>query len=83
VQTFEDLRTYDGKERPSTMSQGQTEISEIIDARTRQTTFKKDGKQTYCATSTVSRDGKTMTNRVEGIDDKGKAFEEIQVFNRQ
>src|SRR4051812_31200375 len=56
VQKREDLRTFDGKERPSAMNPGETEMSERIDARTRRTTFSKDGKQLSVLTSTVDRD---------------------------
>ena len=83
VQKRVDLRTYDGKERPSAMNPGQTEISEFPDARTRRTTFKKDGNLTSIVTSTLSLDGKTMTNVVKGLDDKGKSYEEVRVWDRK
>jgi hypothetical protein len=83
MQKREDIRTYDGKERPSTMDPNVTEISERINERTRRTIFKKDGKETQIVTSTLSQDGKQVTVVGKTWDDKGNPIEETRVFDKQ
>jgi hypothetical protein len=73
------LRIYDGKEHVSEgtgFPKGRSEICEIVDDRTRKITVRQDGKETGGFTSTVSADGKTMTN-------VQKANSAVQVYERQ
>jgi hypothetical protein len=74
-------RICDGKEHPATgtgfKQEGATEICEELDASTRKVTQKRDGKETSEFTSTVSSDGKVMTNVRKG------AGAEMLVFERQ
>jgi hypothetical protein len=74
-------RTYDGKERPSVgigAPSGATEICQHVNASTRKVTQKRDGKLFSEFTSTISPDGKVMTNRrITGN------TEEILVFEKQ
>jgi hypothetical protein len=72
-------RIYDGKEHPATgtgfKQEGATEICEQLDASTRKVTQKRDGKVTSEFTSTVSSDGKVMTNVRKGGGDETLVFE--------
>ena len=80
---FEINRTYDGKEHPATgvgfKQEGATEIDQRVDASTRHIVSKRDGKVRNELTSTVSSDGKTMTNTTRRAD----GSEDIEVFDRQ
>jgi hypothetical protein len=75
-------RVYDGKEHPRTgvglRQEGATEIAEQINATTLKVTQKKDGTVLAEITSTLSPDGKVITNRRTN----GKT-EEVFVFERQ
>jgi len=75
------IRICDGKEHPSMgigfKQEGATEICELIGASTRRMTQKRDGKVVSELTSTVSADGKLMTNVRKG------GGEETLVFERQ
>ena len=70
-------RTYDGKEHPATgvgfKQEGASEIDQRLNESTRKITQKRDGKVRGEFTSTVSPDGKVMTN----------AGESTLVFERQ
>jgi hypothetical protein len=74
-------RTYDGKEHPSTgvgAPSGAREICQQVNPSTRKVTQKRDGKLFSEFTSTISSDGKVMTNRrITGN------TEEILVFEKQ
>jgi hypothetical protein len=75
-------RVNDGKEHPATgvgfKQEGRTEISQQIIPSIRKITSKKDGKVIGEIISTLSRDGKVMTNhRTIGT------TEEVRVFERQ
>jgi hypothetical protein len=71
-------RIYDGKEHPSTgvgfKQEGATEICELMPS-TRKLTQKRDGKVVSEVTSTVSPDGKVMTNVRKGGGDETLVFE--------
>lgn len=75
-------RVYDGKEHPATgvgfKQEGRTEISQQIIPSIRKITSKRDGKVVGEIISTLSPDGKVMTNR-RTIG----ATEEVRVFERQ
>ncbi len=42
-----------------------------------------NGKQFATMHKVISKDGKTMTQTIRGVDDQGKPFKQIQVFDRQ
>ncbi len=74
-------RIYDGQERPvpgDGLSPQGTEICEITSAGDRKITFKENGKVVSVLTSSVSKDGKTLTNAV--TTDKGQ---HVSIFERQ
>jgi hypothetical protein len=59
-------RIYDGKERPMPINghlHKGTEIAEFTEGGGRKITMKEDGKVVETLVSSVSKDGKTMTNR--------------------
>jgi hypothetical protein len=72
-------RICDGKEYPSTgagfKQEGATEICELMSSSTRKVTQKRDGKVVSEFTSTVSPDGKVMTNVRKGGGDDTLVFE--------
>ena len=73
-------RIYDGKEHPTTgvgISKGGSEICQYLDASTRKITQKRDGKVISEFTSTISAEGKVMTNHRTG------SHEGTAVFDRQ
>ena len=46
-------------------------------------TVKRDGKVTVTIRSVVSKDGKTITNTVDGVDEKGEKFHAVEVLEKQ
>jgi hypothetical protein len=74
-------RIYDGQERTvpgdGLAPQG-TEICEITGPGDRKITFRKDGKVVEVLTSSVSKDGKTLTNTI--TTDKGRY---VSVYDKQ
>ena len=77
------VRSDDGKESVVEGSAGDTTTTLRIDDFHHRTIFKTNGKQTAVLDSTVSPDGKVMTNTLKGTDNNGKAVDEIRVWNRQ
>jgi hypothetical protein len=76
--------SYDGKDYPITGSPDFDVLSlKRIDATTIESTQKKAGKTTGTTVRTVSGDGKTLTLKSKGIDAKGKAYDNVMVFDRQ
>ena len=74
-------RIYDGQERPvpgDGFSPQGTEICEITAAGDRKITFKESGKVVEVLTSSVSKDGKTLTNTI--TTDKGQL---VLIFEKQ
>jgi hypothetical protein len=47
------------------------------------TTFLQDGKQAQLHHNIVSKDGKTMTQTIKAINDKGQSVDVIEVWNKQ
>lgn len=79
-QHAEIVRIYDGKEHPSQgvgFKAGRSEVCQMPDATTRKIIVKQNGKEILVVTSTLSADGKTMTNVTTG------ATTETQVYDRQ
>lgn len=72
-------RICDGKEHPASgtgfKQEGATEICEQLDASTLKITQKRDGKEVSEFTSTISSDGKVMTNVRKGGGDETLVFE--------
>ena len=77
------VRSYDGKESAVEGTPGETTTTQRIDDFHVRTVFKTNGKQTLVLESTVSPDGKVMTNTIKGMDKNGKPFDEIRVFDKQ
>jgi hypothetical protein len=74
-------RVYDGQERPvpgDGLSPQGTEICEITAGGDRKITFKENGKVVEVLRSSVSKDGKTLTNTV--TTDKGQ---HVLIFEKQ
>jgi hypothetical protein len=46
-------------------------------------TVKQNGKVTTTVRSVVSKDGKTMTNTLDGVNEKGEKFHAIEVLEKQ
>jgi hypothetical protein len=46
-------------------------------------TIKQNGKVTVTVRSVVSKDGKTMTNTVDGVNEEGKKFHEVEVLEKE
>jgi hypothetical protein len=46
-------------------------------------TIKQNGKVTVTVRSEVSKDGATMTNTVNGVNDKGEKFHEVEILEKQ
>jgi hypothetical protein len=44
---------------------------------------KQNGKVIVTVRSVVSKDGKTMTNTVDGVNEKGQKFHEVEVLEKQ
>ncbi len=83
IETKEDVRTFDGRERLSRFLPGFTSVSERVGEEAGKTIVKRDGKQVMLITATVSPDGRVITSDIKGVDPKGKPFEEQQVFEKQ
>ncbi len=54
-----------------------------MDANTVKSTVKKAGKDMGKTTRTLSADGKVLTVATKGKDDKGAAYEDVSVYDRQ
>ena len=83
IQKRVELRSSDGKEVAVEGRPGLATTMQRIDDFHHRTISKMNGKQVQVLESTISPDGKTMTNVVKGTDSKGKPYEEIRVFDRQ
>ena len=46
-------------------------------------TVKQNGKVTVTVRSVVSKDGRTMTNTVDGVTEKGEKFHQVEVLEKQ
>lgn len=76
--------TFDGKEHPATGSPDFTTISaKRIDSHTIEYTRKGTGNVQQTATRTVSKDGKTATLTVVGVDGQGRKIDRVQVYVRK
>ena len=83
VRKMEEVRTCDGKERPSTSIPGTMIGCSGIGTATPQYWWTKDGKKVAEIRVEISADGKTLTNSATGVDYKGNLFEETRVWDKQ
>ena len=54
-----------------------------IDANTTESTQKKGSKVVVHTRRVISKDGKTMTATVTGTNADGKAYKNVELFNKQ
>ncbi len=76
---------YDGKEYPMTIPSANADAVKLerIDAYTSVRTNTKAGKPTMIQKRVISKDGKTLTVTVTGLDGKGRQLNNVQVYDRQ
>ena len=75
---------YDGKDYPISGSADFDTLSlKRIDGNTIESTQKKAGKVTGKTVRTISSDGKVLTLKSKGTDAKGKAYDNVMVFDKQ
>lgn len=72
----------DGKERSIREAPGYVELTRWLSPTVLESVGKKDGKEAGRSTYELSRDSKTLTAKVKGIDAKGRSFEQVIVFER-
>ena len=60
-----------------------TQSAKRIDANTIEATRKKGGKVVQNATTSVSKDGKTLTITTTGTDERGRKIHNVAVYDRQ
>ena len=76
--------TFDGKDHPAKGSPDFTTISaRRIDSHTIGYTRKGAGQVQQTATRTVSKDGKTATLTVVGVDGQGRKINRVQIYVRK
>lgn len=74
---------YDGKDDPIHGNpDADTIASQRIDARTGQSTMKKNGKVAVTVTRSLSEDGKTLTLTMKGTNRDGQARNDTLVFQK-
>ena len=75
---------YDGKDYPISGSADFDTLSlQRIDGNTIESTQKKAGKVVGTTIRSVSSDGKVLTLKSKGTDAKGKAYDNVMVFDKQ
>ena len=83
TQHWEMTGTYDGKEYPVTGNPNADMSSfTLVNDRTAESTFMKDGKVTSTHTRVLSPDGKTLRITSKGTTSDGKPRYDVQVFER-
>jgi len=76
--------TFDGKDHPAKGSPDFTTISaKRIDSHTIEYTRKGAGQVQQTATRAVSKDGKTATLTVVGVDGQGRKINRVQIYVRK
>jgi hypothetical protein len=73
----------DGRERDAPGAPGIMLVTRRPDARTLEMLGKKDGVVISRAVYAISRDGRTLTAKVGGVDDKNRPLEHYIVFERE
>jgi hypothetical protein len=82
-QHWEMTGNYDGKEYPVTGNPNADMASfKLVNDRTGESTFKKDGKVTAMNRRVLSADGKTLTITSKGTTADGKRRNDVQVFQK-
>lgn len=83
AQHWEMTAHYDGKDYPVTGNpNADTASFKLVNDRTGESTFKKNGKVTATNTRTLSADGQTLTITSKGATVDGKPRSDVQVFQR-
>jgi hypothetical protein len=57
--------------------------SKRISANVRENTYTKDGKEIRTRHIVISKDGKTMTSKVKGMNPSGKPVDGVDVYDKQ
>ncbi len=73
----------DGQERAIAEAPGMVEMAKWVNSHTLEVVAKKAGEVVGKSTYEVSRDEKTLTSKIKGIDGKGRPFEQVIVFDRE
>ncbi len=73
----------DGKERPAQGAPEGFTAAATRDARSFEMTGRKDGKVVGRGRYAVSADGKELTVTTTGVDEKGREYKAVVVFDRQ
>ncbi len=75
---------YDGKDYPVTGNPNrETVASNLVDANTLKSIYKKGGKAAVTQTSVLSSDGRTITITSTSTDAKGQPVNAVAVYDRQ
>jgi len=83
AQHWEMSGNYDGKDNPVTGNpNADTASFKLVNARTGESTFKKDGKVTATNRRVLSANGKTLTITSKGTMADGKPRNDVQVFEK-
>ena len=83
AQHWEMTGNYDGKEYPVTGNPNADMASfKLVNDRSGESTFKKNGKVTAMNRRVLSADGKTLTITSKGTTADGKARNDVQVFEK-
>ena len=74
----------DSKDYPVTGSPTADSVAiKVIDDRTHEFTFKRDGKVISSGRNVLAKDGKTYTSTSEGVDTQGRQVHNVVVFEKQ
>lgn len=74
----------DGKDYPVTGTPDYDSLSaQQVDSNTAKFKFKKGGKEVGTSSRTVSKDGKTLTSKMQVTTAKGEASDSVLVFDKQ
>lgn len=76
---------WDGKDHAVQAPNGppMTIAVKRVNDRRNDVTVKQNGKVTVTVRSVVSKDAKTMTNTVDGVNENGEKFHQVEVLEKQ
>ena len=74
---------WDGKDHPVQNGSPMTVAVKRENDYRNDVTVKQNGKVTVTVRSVVSKDGKTMTNTIDGVNEKGEKLDAIEVLEKQ
>ena len=80
---FEIKAKIDGKDYPTPGIRLDTIAVTRVDAYTTKGVQKKDGKPVIYITRKVAKDGKTMSLELQGTDEKGAKFNDVEFYDKQ